>query len=54
MFKRAALDVLLAQLDFPFFGFLFSFFSKPFLLIAFSASLGAGRMILRERFDFVF
>lgn len=53
MFKRAALDVLLAQLDFLFFGFLFVFL-KLFLLIAFSASLGAGRMILRERFDFFF
>lgn len=53
MFKRAALDVLLAQVDFLFFGFLLVFL-KLLLLIAFSASLGAGRMILREQFDFVF
>lgn len=50
MFKRAALDVLLAQLDsfcFVFFTFcLFvCLFSQTFLLIAFSASLGAGRMM---------
>lgn len=48
VFKRAALDVLLAQLFF----FFVCLFSPIFLLTAFSASLGAGRMILRNRFDF--
>lgn len=45
VFKRAALDVLLAQSYVV-------FFPPIFLLTAFSASLGAGRMILRNRFDF--
>lgn len=49
VFKRAALDVLLAQFLFV---FLLVFF-PIFLLTAFSASLGAGRMILRNRFDFL-
>lgn len=44
VFKRAALDVLLAQ----FFFFVFFYFIPIFLLTAFSASLGAGRMILRN------
>ena len=47
MFKRAALDALLAKFSYLFFFLFVCLFLVFFLLTAFSASLVAGRMILR-------